>query len=51
MYNFAFVAQTQDPLWRSIIAQIPHDPAAFFVYALLAVSLYLLWRGSRHRKT
>lgn len=35
---------------REVVAEIPHDPAAFVVYALIAVSLYLVWRGSRRKK-
>lgn len=26
---------------------IPHEPATLFVYALLAVSGWAIWRGSR----
>ena len=32
-----------------IIADMPHDGAAFFIYALTAVSLWLIWQGSRTR--
>ncbi len=31
------------------LAGIPHDPAAIFIYIFLAVSIYLIWRGSRTR--
>jgi hypothetical protein len=47
------LAQMQDDgvlTLREIVAEIPHDPAAFLVYALMAVSLYLVWRGSRRKK-
>jgi hypothetical protein len=30
-----------------ILANIPHDAAAFIVYILIGGSLYLVWRGSR----
>lgn len=30
-----------------VISDIPHDAAAFLVYALTAASLYLIWRGNR----
>ena len=33
-----------------ILADIPHDGAAFFVYALLLASGWLIWKGSRSRK-
>ncbi len=26
---------------------IPHEPATLFVYALLAVAAWAIWRGSR----
>jgi len=34
---------------QKIAAGIPHDPAAIFIYIFLAVSLYLIWRGSRSK--
>jgi hypothetical protein len=33
----------------SFIAGIPHDAPAVFIYIFLAVSIYLVWRGSRTR--
>lgn len=32
-----------------IIAGIPHDASAIFIYVFLVVSIYLVWRGSRTR--
>ena len=32
-----------------IIAGIPHDPPAIFIYIFLGVSIYLVYRGSRTR--
>lgn len=32
-----------------VVSDIPHDAAAIFIYIFLAVSLYLIWRGSRTR--
>ncbi|HET9983858.1 MAG TPA: hypothetical protein VFQ38_09740 [Longimicrobiales bacterium] len=32
-----------------VVGGIPHDAAAIFIYIFLAVSLYLVWRGSRTR--
>ncbi len=32
-----------------IVADIPHDAPAIFIYIFLAVSIYLIWRGSRTR--
>jgi hypothetical protein len=34
---------------QKILSGIPHDPAAIFIYIFLAVSIYLIWRGSRSR--
>ncbi len=31
------------------LAGIPHDPAAIFIYIFLAISIYLVYRGSRTR--
>jgi hypothetical protein len=33
-----------------ILADIPHDPTAFLVYAMLVASGWLIWKGSRQRK-
>jgi hypothetical protein len=30
-----------------IIADIPHDPAAFLVYALILIMCWFIWKGSR----
>jgi hypothetical protein len=35
---------------RTILADIPHDGPAFFLYALLLASGWLIWKGSRKRK-
>lgn len=32
-----------------VIADIPHDPAAFVVYALLFVMCWFIWKGSRSK--
>ena len=32
-----------------ILADIPHDGPAFVVYALIAGSLYLVWRAGRKK--
>ncbi len=34
-----------------VIRDLPHDGAAFFIYALTAVSLWLIWQGSRTRES
>lgn len=33
-----------------IVHDIPHDPAAFFVYALVALFIGLIWLGSRQKQ-
>jgi hypothetical protein len=30
-----------------VLADIPHDPAAFVVYALIAGSVWLIWKANR----
>ena len=32
-----------------VVRGLPHDTAAFVVYALVGVFLYLIWRGNRKR--
>ncbi|MEX2608805.1 MAG: hypothetical protein WEA24_02580 [Gemmatimonadota bacterium] len=34
-----------------MLRNIPHDPAAFVVYALLAVFVGFIWHGSRNKPT
>ena len=34
-----------------IIGDLPHDGAAIFIYVLTAVSVWLIWQGSRTRDT
>ena len=33
-----------------IVRDIPHDPAAVFVYVLVLGFVFLIWYGSRRRK-
>ena len=35
---------------REILSDIPHDTPAFFLYALLLASGWLIWKGNRKRK-
>jgi hypothetical protein len=46
---FAITTLVQQNGAQKILAGIPHDPAAIFIYIFLAVSLYLIWRGSRSK--
>lgn len=47
----ALVLQAEDGLTLAqVLADIPHDPAAFVVYAMLIVSGALIWKANR-RKT
>ena len=48
MVALALFSQEGSGYGRSLAA-IPHDPAAIFIYVFLAVSIYLIWRGSRTR--
>jgi hypothetical protein len=32
---------------QGVVADIPHDPAAWITYALLALFLVFLWSGTR----
>ncbi|MBI4539611.1 MAG: hypothetical protein HY704_08925 [Gemmatimonadetes bacterium] len=50
MFTVGPLAQTEPSGWQGILARIPHDAAAIFVYVLAAVSIYLIWRGSRTQK-
>jgi hypothetical protein len=49
MSGIALLAQQQGLTLRRVITDIPHDGPAYFIYGLLAVSLYVIWRGSRVR--
>jgi hypothetical protein len=49
MFSIVLLAQQQGLTLRRIITDIPHDGPAFFVYGLLAISIYVIWRGSRVR--
>lgn len=34
---------------EKLLASIPHDAPAIFVYLLTGAALYLIWRGSRKK--
>jgi len=36
--------------WGRILSDIPHDGPAFVVYGLLAVSAFIIWKGSRSKE-
>lgn len=45
-------APVQDGLTLGrIVADIPHNGSAIFIYLLTALSLWLIWQGSRTRAT
>lgn len=48
MVALALLSQEGSGFGR-FVAGIPHDPAAIFIYIFLAISVYLIWRGSRTR--
>ncbi len=49
MFVLAAVLQATSSGFDRFIGGIPHDAASIFIYIFLAVSLYLVWRGSRTR--
>lgn len=44
----AQAADEESLTWSEVLADIPHDAAAFTLYAILAVSLYAVWWGHRN---
>jgi hypothetical protein len=42
-------AQANTPLWKQILADIPHDGPAFVGYALVVAFGAMIWLGSRKR--
>lgn len=38
-----------DLTYSEVFQSIPHDAGAVLVFVLVAVSVYLIWRGSRGR--
>jgi hypothetical protein len=47
----AFIAvQSEVPLWKQILTDIPHDGPAFVGYALVALFGAMIWLGSRKRQ-
>jgi hypothetical protein len=46
---FALTLIVQQSGSGRVLAGIPHDPAAIFIYFLLVGSIYLIWRGSRSK--
>lgn len=48
MVALALLSQEGSGFGR-MIAGIPHDPPAIFIYVFLGVSIYLIYRGSRTR--
>jgi hypothetical protein len=49
MLSIAILVQGQELTLGRVLADIPHDGPAVLVYVLLAVSGYLIWRGSRRK--
>ncbi len=48
MVALALLSQEGSGFGR-LVAGIPHDAPAIFIYIFLAVSIFLIWRGSRTR--
>lgn len=48
---FALIILIQDDglTIREVLSDIPHDAAAIFVYLLLAIFVFFIWKGSRSR--
>lgn len=47
MYAPAVLVQEDGLTIGEVIADIPHDAAAVFLYLLMAASIILIWRGHR----
>ena len=41
-------AAQETPLWRLALENIPFDPSAIVLYAILGGSIWLIWWGHRH---
>lgn len=50
MYALLLTLQDDGLTFGEFVNDIPHDLAAFVVYALLAAFMILIWRGSRSGK-
>ena len=51
MQIFAMLRVAQSGLTlREVIADIPHDGPAFVVYAMVLVSIGMIWRANRPRR-
>lgn len=50
MLSIAAVQGSSLTLGR-VLADIPHDGPAVILYMMLGVSIYLIWRGSRRKRS
>jgi hypothetical protein len=47
MFSLAAVIQNDGLTVGEVIRNMPHDAAAVFVYLLIGVFVYFIWKGSR----
>jgi hypothetical protein len=47
MFSLLLLSQASESIWKKIVAEIPHSPAAILLYLVLAVCGYVLWRAHR----
>ncbi|HSJ06913.1 MAG TPA: hypothetical protein VK936_09430 [Longimicrobiales bacterium] len=50
MHAMILLLQDDGLTLGEVLRDIPHDPAAFVVYTLVVVFLWLIWKGSRGTK-
>lgn len=46
----AAAAASEELTFARVVEDIPHDPAAFLVYGLIAVSVGVIWKANRKPK-
>lgn len=47
LFLMAIQGQQSGLTWGKILSDIPHDGPAFVVYGLLAISAYIVWKGTK----
>lgn len=50
MHAVAILVQGDGLTWTEVVAQVPHDPAAIFIYLLLFASGVAIWLSGRGKK-
>jgi hypothetical protein len=47
MFNILLLNLANESIWKKIVSEIPHGPAAILLYVVLGVCVFVLWRGHR----